>query len=91
MSQVEILLKKEADSKLRLFKLAFMRYYRTGCSPSKHQSIAHDFSILNDILVDAKIEGSVKSTQVIADTMTEIMQVVDAENNQLTMDFNLVK
>ena len=83
---LEEVVKKRAAELLRLQKLACLRFYRTGEGRAKLEQINRDFTLINDLLFDAKVSGSRGSTVILCESTTECVNLVDSENNQLTFE-----
>lgn len=75
----------KAAKALKSFKLSYSRFYRTGKNNTDQLHYANLFSIYHDLLVDAKIESE-KSTSIIDAARLEIINLIDAEVQQMVFD-----
>lgn len=84
MTSAELVLTNKRNSLLRRFKLAFLRYYRTGENLSSVNAAKHDLVLINDIMFEADLLQSVETSAYVVDNIkSEVMKQVDAESQQL--------
>ena len=81
------MLEKKLDEKIssleRKFKLAFIRYYRTGQGLSDVKSIQNDIKLLLDVKYEAEI-AKISGSMQISVWKDEIMRQIDDESCQMT-------
>jgi hypothetical protein len=82
---LEKMAEKKCAELLRLYKIAYIHFYRTGKNSAACTNIKHDFCLIYDLLHNAGIAEKMGNL-VIDETSKQIRDEVDAAVQQMTFN-----